>query len=138
MIKLKKLMSINYSRKEVDLALLILRLVFGLLMMSNGYRLFARFNEYKKIFTNIFGIGSANSLKFAIFADFFCPILLVIGLFTRLATIPLIFLAVVFLIKEYKMDIFGEGQIAVLYLGAFITILILGPGKTSIDSLAGK
>jgi putative oxidoreductase len=83
-------------------------------------------------------LGSSVSLSLTIFAELFCALLIVIGLFTRLATIPLIVTMCVALFKAHNSDFFGEGEMAALYLGAFITILLTGPGKYSVDGISGK
>jgi putative oxidoreductase len=73
-----------------------------------------------------------------IFAEFFCALFIIIGLFTRLATIPLIITMSVALFKAHNVDIFGKGELAGLYLTCFLVLLLLGPGKVSVDGMTGK
>ena len=61
-----------------------------------------------------------------------------LGLFTRLAAIPLIIDVSVAVVKGHKMDILGEGEHAALFVLIFIIILILGPGKISVDGMITK
>jgi putative oxidoreductase len=42
------------------------------------------------------------------------------------------------LFKAHNMDILGDGSSATLYLGAYLIILLLGPGKFSVDGLSGN
>jgi len=34
--------------------------------------------------------------------------------------------------------VFGDGEMATLFLGAYVTLLIIGPGKISVDGMIGK
>lgn len=131
-------MSTKYSVAAFSGALLLLRVCFGVLMMNHGYKKMENFAQIKTKFMNFLGLGSSVSLSLTIFAELFCALLIVIGLFTRLATIPLIVTMCVALFKAHNSDFFGEGEMAALYLGAFITILLTGPGKYSVDGISGK
>lgn len=131
-------MSTKYSVAAFSGALLLLRVYFGVLMMNHGYKKMENFAQIKTKFMNFLGLGSSVSLSLTIFAELFCALLIVIGLFTRLATIPLIVTMCVALFKAHNSDFFGEGEMAALYLGAFITILLTGPGKYSVDGISGK
>lgn len=85
-----------------------------------------------------FGIGSTASLALLVFAEFFCSAFIILGLFTRLAAVPLVIAMGVALFKAHKGQYFGEGESAGLYLVCFLAILILGPGKISLDKFIGK
>jgi len=98
----------------------------------------ANFAQYKSQFMNFMGIGQTASLSLAIFAEFFCALFILIGLFTRLATIPLIVTMCVALFKAHNADIFGEGEMATLYLTGYVALLLIGPGKIRLDGMMGK
>ena len=59
-------------------------------MISHGYKKLMNFAAKSSTFTDPFGIRSPLSMSMAIFAEFFCAILIVLGLLTRLACVPLI------------------------------------------------
>ena len=40
--------------------------------------------------------------------------------------------------KAHHFEVFVDGEKAALYLGAYITLLLVGPGKASLDSMMGK
>jgi uncharacterized membrane protein YphA (DoxX/SURF4 family) len=42
------------------------------------------------------------------------------------------------LFKAHNGDVFGDGASATLFLSAYVVLLLLGPGKISVDGLAGK
>jgi putative oxidoreductase len=120
------------------MAIFLLRLVFGVLMMKHGYDKLVHFSEIKVTFLNFLNIGKTTSLLLTVFAEFFCGLFILLGLFTRLASIPLIICMAVALFKVHNGDIFGDGASATLYLGAFLVLLMIGPGKASVDGISGK
>ena len=135
---MRKLLSIHYSAGAFNIALLLLRLSSGGLMMYHGYKKLLKFSSLKDKFYNFLGMGSTASLSMTIFAEFFCGLFILIGLFTRLTVIPLIVVMAVALFKIHHSDFFGEGEMAALYLTAYLIIMIVGPGKISVDGFAGK
>ena len=135
---MKKLLSIKYSAGSFSAAMLLLRLGIGFLMMSHGYDKLLHFSSIHNTFINFMGIGSTFSLTLAIFAEFFCSLFLVLGLFTRLSAIPLIITMCVALFKVHHGEVFGKGEIDALYLSSFVVLLFLGPGRVSVDSMIGK
>ena len=135
---MRKLFSTKYSAGAFNTAILLLRLVFGILMASHGYDKLTHFDQYSKEFMDFMGLGKSVSLSLTIFAEFFCSLLVCLGLFTRLATIPLIIGMSVVVFKVAGGDVFGHGETGAMYLGAFLVLLIVGPGRISVDSLISK
>ncbi len=135
---MRKLLSTKYSAGAFNTAMLFLRLGLGILMMHQGYNKLIHFSEMQNKFMNFLGIGSSVSLALLIFAEFFCSLFLVLGLFTRLAAIPLIIATCVMVFKTHNADVFGDGQTAALYLIGYLVLLLVGPGRVSVDSLIGK
>ena len=132
---MKRLVSISYSSAAFNFAMLLLRIGSGVLIMKHGFDKLTRFADMKTKFINFMGLGSTVSLSLTIFAEFFCGIFILIGLFTRIVTIPLIINLSVALFVAHKGDVFGDGERAALFLTCFFTILFCGPGKISVDKL---
>ena len=132
---MKRLFSINYSSTAFNLAMLLLRAGSAILIMPHGYDKLVHFSENTSKFMNFLGLGSNLSLSLVIFAEFFCALFLIIGLFTRLVVIPLIIAMSVALFKAHNGEIFGDGEHAALYACCFITIFLCGPGKISVDGM---
>ncbi|HEU0064313.1 MAG TPA: DoxX family protein [Flavisolibacter sp.] len=131
---MKKLFSTTCSDNSFSFAMLVLRLGAGLLIMIHyGFDKLLHFARYASKFPDPFHIGSTTTLSLVVFAEFFCGAFIVLGLFTRLATIPLIIAMSVALISAHKGDFFGVGLNAGLFLACFITILFAGAGKISLD-----
>jgi putative oxidoreductase len=135
---MRKLLSTNYSAGAFNTAMLLLRITAGILMLMIGYDKLVHFQEHIPKMINFMGIGQKVSLILVIFAEFFCSAILIIGLFTRFACIPLIITMCVALFKVHNTDFFGDGQTATLFLACFVAILLVGPGKISVDSMIGK
>ena len=87
--------------------------------------------EFK--FADPLGIGPEASLVATIFAEFFCSILLILGVKTRIAAVPLIFTMLVAAFLVHSDDPFGTKEKALLYLFGYLAIFLLGPGRYSID-----
>ena len=135
---MKKLLSTKYSAGAFNTALFLLRIAVALLMMNHGYDKLIHFATKQHTFMNFMGIGSTTSLILVIFAEFFCSLFLLLGLFTRLSSIPLIITMGVAIFKAHKGEIFGDGETATLYLVIYLVILLVGPGKISVDGMTGK
>ena len=135
---MKKLLSTKYSAGAFNAAMLLLRLSVGILMMNHGYDKLVHYGSRHNKFMDFLGIGSSISLALVIFAEFFCSLFIVLGLFTRLAVIPLIIAMSVALFKAHQGQFFGDGERAALYLSAYIVLLLLGPARVSVDSMVGK
>ncbi len=135
---MKRILSTKYSAAAFNAAMLFIRVAFGAAIMKHGYDKLVHFAQYKVKFMNFLGIGQATSLSLLIFAEFFCALFIIIGLFTRLAAIPLIIAMCVALFKAHNADFIGEGEMAFLYLAAFVALGLVGPGRVSVDGMIGK
>lgn len=117
----------------MDLGLLLLRLVAGGLMLTHGIPKLQMILASNFQFGDPLGIGAEISLVLVTFAEVICAVLLIIGLLTKLATIPLIIdMAVAFFIA-HRPDPLGEKELPLLFLGIFIVLLLNGPGRYSLD-----
>ena len=130
---LKKSFSTQVNADAVNFWLLISRVVFGILMIAHGWPKYENLVAGNVQFADPLGIGETASLVLTVFAEFFCAILLVLGLATRFATVPLIITMLVAVFLVHGSDPFGKGELAVIYLVIFIGFSILGAGKYSLD-----
>lgn len=117
-----------------DIGKLILRVAPGAALFgAHGLGKLLRFPEMADRFADPLGLGSELSLALMVLAEVVCPILVALGLFTRWAAIPPIIGMTVALFWAHSGLIFGEGEKAFLFLSIFVVILILGPGRYSLD-----
>jgi len=116
------------QEKKVDISLLLLRLYVGFAMFyGHGLRKFNKLLGDEEItFADPFGIGPAPSLALAVFAEVFCSVLIVLGLFTRWATIPLIITMLVAWLMVHSGDPFGDQELPVFYLVSYIVLFLQG------------
>jgi putative oxidoreductase len=133
-----KLFNTRTSDSAFTFGTLLLRLGAGSLMIVHGLDKLMHFAEKSGKFADPFGIGTTASLSLTVFAEFFCAAFIIIGLLTRLATIPLIIAMSVALFYAHGGDFFGEGSSAGLFLVCYLSILFLGPGKASVDHLIAR
>jgi len=129
-----------FQEKKVDISLLLFRLYVGFAMFyGHGLRKFNKLIGDEDItFADPFGIGPAPSLALVVFAEVFCSFLIVLGLFTRLATIPLIITMLVAWLMVHSGDPFGDQELPVFYLVSYIVIFLQGSGWYSLDSLMNR
>ena len=133
-----KLTSVNYSASAFNLGMLVLRIGAGVLLLAHGYDKVQHFSQYQAQFINFMGLGQKTSLMLSVFAEFGCSALVILGLLTRWACVPLIINMTVALLKAHKADVFGQGEHATLFAICFIVIMILGPGRISVDGMISK
>jgi putative oxidoreductase len=125
----------NYTLKLPDLSLLLVRTSFSMLMFVNhGWPKVLNFEKVFSSFPDPLGVSAEVSYSLAVFAEVFCPVLIVFGLFTRFASIPLVITMGVAVFVVHGDDSFAKQELGLLYLVAFSMLLLSGPGKYSLDS----
>jgi putative oxidoreductase len=120
-----------------DLALLALRVWFGgMLFLLHGWMKVQMWSQLSPKFADPFGLGSPASLALSMFAEVICSSLLVLGLFTRFAALVCIINMTTAFITGHGARLTGahNGELAFLYLGVFIALLLAGPGRYSMDA----
>jgi putative oxidoreductase len=136
-MSMKKIFSAGYTETAFNIATLILRVGTGGLMIHHGYGKLMHFSEMQDKFMSFLGMEPAVSLSLAIFAELVCSILLIAGFMTRLVVIPplITMIVAVAVAVAHSFDIFGKGELPALYFVTYIALLLLGPGRYSIDGL---
>ena len=135
---MRKLFSTKYNAGAYSIALLILRLGFGILIAHHGYLKFSNFQQTEGFMQDFLGLGKSITTGLVIFAELFCGILVILGLFTRLACIPIIIMFIVIIFKIGHADFFGKEELPTAYIIPFIALLFTGAGKVSIDNMISK
>ena len=131
--------STSYSTTSFNIAMLFLRISFGvILMVAHGFDKLRHFDQYQTAFYHFMGMSSKASLILALFAEVFCSLLVVLGLFTRWACIPLVITMLVAIYgADAGKDLF-ESELAIGYLTAFVILMLCGPGEISVDGMINR
>jgi putative oxidoreductase len=136
---MKKFLSTNYSAAAFNFSMLLLRVSTGLwIMIKHGLDKLQNFSTIEPHFYNFLGIGSNLSLALAIFAELFCGMLVVLGLFTRLAVIPIIIMLLVAAFNAKATQPLMNKELDFLYLIPFAVLLFCGAGRVSVDGMMSK
>ena len=124
------------GRDAASIGLLVLRLVSGgMLVYGHGWGKLMHAGERAASFANPIGLGPVASFWLVVFAEVPCAILVMAGLLTRLATVPLIVFMCVAGFIHHAQDPFPRRELPFLYGAAFVTLFAAGPGRYSLDAL---
>jgi putative oxidoreductase len=133
------LFSIAISETYSNICLLVVRVSVSAFMLTHGLPKLGRLTSGNEIkFADPFGLGPALSLVLVVFAEVICTILIMLGLGTRLATIPLIAAMSVAAFHAHANDPFGTKEKPLLFVLVYIMLLVFGSGKFSVDRLISK
>lgn len=135
---MRKLFSTRYNAGAYNTALLVLRLGFGILLTHHGYLKLSNFQQTESFMPEIMGISKSMAAGLVIFAELACGILVILGLFTRLACMPIIIMFLIIIFKTGHADFFGKEELPTAYIIPFIAFLFTGAGKISIDNMISK
>jgi putative oxidoreductase len=149
-MKMKKPFFNSANAINLDLGLLIIRLIIGLLMAFYGYEKLIHFNEMaasdfwmKQV--SFMGLSSKIALGLTVFAELICSLLLILGLFTRISLFFLLFCMGWIFLVVFPFSILEKGDNgyqfndAFVYFMIYLGLLFTGAGKYSLDySLNGK
>lgn len=118
-----------------DLGLLVMRVGFGGFMaLNHGWPKLMKFSEKSGSFAPWFPLPSTLSYSLTVFAELACALLVVVGLGTRVACVPLVFTMLVAAVGAHGDSILGDGEHALLFAAGFFGIAFTGPGKYSADA----
>jgi putative oxidoreductase len=117
-----------------DAGLLVLRILSGAFMLfGHGLSKLKAFGEKFHTFSDPLGVGHETSYLLTVFSEFFCSILLIVGLFTRFASVTLIITMLIAAFVIHSDDPWNKQEFALLYVIPCLALIISGPGKYSLD-----
>lgn len=136
-------MSFLFSTKSNNsinnLWLLIYRVALSAFMLTHGIPKLERLlSGSGGNFPDPLGIGSNLSLILTVFGEVVAPVLVMIGLSTRLSAVPVAFAMGVAAFVVHGADPFARKELSLLFLLGFLTIIIMGGGRYSLDTYLGK
>ena len=132
------LFSVHSFGRHTSIPILVLRIFFGIMLMSHGIHKWAHFDTLSPLFPNPLGLGPHLTLFLAIFAELFCSIFIIFGFLFKPTLIPLIatMSTAFFMVQHASMS--SGGELAFIYLFMLILFLFIGPGRLSFDYILSK
>jgi putative oxidoreductase len=142
---MNKLQLFSEQPINMDLGLLLIRVIIGTLMAFIGYEKLIHFNELvvddfwaKNV--SFLGMKGAVPLALTVFAEFLCSLFLIIGFFTRISSFFLLFCMAYIFIVIFPGSILSKGDhgyefnTAFVYFAIYLGLFFTGPGKYSLDA----
>ena len=118
---------------KTHIGLAVLRILPSAFLITHGWGKFNKLISGNFEFPDPIGIGASPSLFLAVIGEFICPLLIIIGFKTRWAAVPSAITMFVAAFIVHASDPFGTKEKALLFLVIFIVIILVGPGRYSID-----
>ncbi len=132
--------STGYS--YTNLGRLFLRLFVGLMLMQFGVRQMYNFHELVGMYPSMLGMSPGFTMTIMIIIETLCSLCIMLGFCTRIMTIPP-FIAMcmaeyhvlvhVVTVPSYMLTWAMPGYLPIMFLGIYFFIMLVGPGKISID-----
>ena len=118
---------------QSNIGLALLRIVPSAILLSHGIPKFQKLLNGNLEFADSLGIGAAPSLFLTVIGEFVCPILIIIGFKTRWSAVYSAITMLIIGFVHHASDPFKVKEKALMFLVFFVVIMILGPGKYSLD-----
>lgn len=132
---MNKITNIDYSKNSVSISLLILRMGVAVMMLVHGIPKLQMLFSGGIQFPGVMGMSPTFSLALAVLAEVLCSVLVFIGLFTRVAVVPLIITMLIAVFLIHGGDPFATQELGIHYLIVYIVLFLLGGGKYSFDAI---
>lgn len=124
-----------------NLGRLFLRLFVGVMLLQFGVRQIAHFSEASLTFPPTLGMSAESSLITMIIVETVCSLFIMSGFCTRLMVLPPFFAMILAehhllcnaTTATYDITWMQPGYLPVMFMGIFFFILLVGPGKISVD-----
>ncbi len=118
---------------------LILRVLLASFILTHGWSKLSSFAEKMDTFPDPLGLGSQMSLILVVYAEFFCSLLLIFGLLTRLAAFSILATMLVAAFVFHSDDPFSARELPLLYGIGFLYFTLAGGNRYSLDEkIRGK
>jgi putative oxidoreductase len=132
------------SHGSQDLGKAVLRIVLGVLILLHGIA--KVINGPASIVGMVEGVGLPGAFGYLVYVgEVLAPILLIIGLWTRLAALLVLgnMLVAVGLVHMHQLGMLSktggwELELQGMFIGAAVAILFLGAGRFSVGGINGK
>lgn len=122
------------SGRVFNITMLLFRLAISLeLIVVHGLKKLGVGGADPEVVPNPLHLPEFFNQGFAITANLVFPLFAIIGLFTRLAVVPIICVTLIGYLMVHAHDSLLVRDVPFMYCVSSLLILVLGPGKYSID-----
>ncbi len=136
---LRQLSHTKTPKNRIDLVLLGYRVAISIaFLFIHGLKKITNFQEEIQHIPDPFGMGGYNATIIAIFSNIVCSIFVAMGLFTRLFALGAFMIPFIGLTIVHLNDPWAVRDVPLMYSIAFLVIILLGPGKHSLDNVINK
>ncbi len=132
----KSIFRADFLPTSADVGLLVLRVWIGAsLLMLHGMGKWERLMGDEIRFASVFGLSPTMSLALAVLGEAIAPMLLIIGFASRWAALLSAITMFMALNVGHAFALSGDssGELPFIFLAGFLTLVITGPGRFSID-----
>jgi len=125
----------SFLDKNAKYGLALVRVGVGAMMLLvHGI---PKLGRNPSMFPDPLGVGNEISYYLAVFSEVFCSGLLVVGLGTRLASIPLFITMMVAAFVFHADNPFAKKEMALLYAQVYLLLILFGGGHWSLSKKMG-
>jgi putative oxidoreductase len=130
------------GRKLESVPLLLSRVTLGGLFLSTGWGKLHSLDKLTSYFVELHIAMPAFNATLVAYSEFLCGTLLLLGLVSRLATVPLLVSMVVALLTAKKGEIHGFtdlfGEVEFTYIVLLVVVAVFGPGAFALDAFIAR
>lgn len=139
---LKKIYIKTTGYSYTNMGRLFLRLFVGIMMMQFGIRQWLNFDVESQVFPSVLCLEPETALITMICIEVVCSLFIMAGFLTRIMTLAPFFamcVAEYYLLNEvvhdasYTLSWSQPGYVPVLFMGIYFFLMLVGPGKISVD-----
>ena len=146
---MKKNTFTSYQPINLSMGILLIRIIIGVLMAFYGYQKLINFEtmaatDFWSKEVSFLGMTGKIPLALTVFAELFCSLFLILGLFTKWALVPLLICMgyIIACIAKFEVIYSGDNGIemntAFIYFIIYLSIFLTGPGNYSLDYKIAK
>lgn len=107
----------------------------GLLFGAHGWGKLMNIAERAPKFADPIGLGPSASFGLVVFAEVLCTAFVMVGLLTRLSTIPILIFFGVAAFIQHANDPWLRRELPLLFAVPFLALLFTGAGRFSLDAM---
>jgi putative oxidoreductase len=128
--------SVQHASTLLGYGLLFMRVSAALLLLQvHGLPKLLNWSTELQRIEDPFGLGASLTLGLAVFAEVLCPVLLILGIYARLACLPVLAVLAVAVVVVHPEWTLEQGQFAWLLIILFAGLALTGPGALVIGRL---